>query len=129
MPIYHETVENRYVVLRGEGLVTAPEVFEANRWLYTELEDKNIARYQLWDNTALTRVEVTNEDVRRFAQESKVATQSLSRIAIAIVGTTNFTYGLARMYEAYSYDDRIQTMVFRDRVDAEKWLLAMIEKG
>ena len=124
MPIDHEIVDNRYILFRGHGRVTGSEIMGSNQWLYTELENRDIAKFQIFDSSAVTDIKIDTADIRQLAEQDRSALKSLSRIAIAIVAPADIQYGLSRMWQAFSHTDEgnLQTGVFRDMQQAENWL-------
>jgi hypothetical protein len=127
MPIYHEIVDNKYIILRGEGLVTGSEIVKANGQLYSEPEYNNVAGFQLWDLTALTNVKMSGREHMEAAKQDKDALSTHPHIAVAIAGTTDQVYGISRTYAGYA-PDGVTTMTFRSRAEAEKWILEQLEQ-
>ncbi len=128
MPIYHEIVDNKYIILRGEGLVTGSEIVKTNALLYTEPEYKNFAGFQLWDLTALTNVKMSSREHMEAAKQDKDALSSHPHIAVAIAGTADQVYGISRTYEGYA-PDGVTTMAFRSRTEAATWILKQIKQN
>ena len=93
MSIDPEIIDNTYVILRGEGLVTGAEILEANARLYSEPEYKNVAQFQLWDLTALKTFKMTGQEHLEAAQQDKEALRLYPHIAVAIAGTADQVYG------------------------------------
>jgi len=127
MPIYHEIVDNKYIIIRGEGLVTGSEILEANERLYSEPEYNNVAGFQLWDLTALTSVKMSSREHMEAAKQDRAALSSHPHIAVAIAGTADQVYGISRTYAGYA-PDGVTTMAFRSRDEAEEWILKQIER-
>ena len=127
MPIYPEIVDNKYVILRGDGLVTGAEILEANARLYSEPEYKNVAQFQLWDLTALKNFKMSGQEHQKAAKQDKDALSTYSHIAVAIAGTTDHVFGVSRMYAGY-VPDGVKNMVFRSRTEAEAWILEQIKQ-
>ena len=126
MPIYHEITGNKYVIMQGDGLVNGSEIIKANALLYSEIKDKNVAQFQLWDLTALTNLSMSSREHQEAAQQDKNALSFYSHIAVAMAGKTEQVYGVARMYAGYA-PDGVRTMVFRSRTEAKKWILEQIK--
>ena len=127
MPIYHEIVDNKYIIIRGEGLITGSDILESNALLYTKPEYENVAGFQLWDLTALTNVKMSGREHQEAAQQDKDALSSHPHIAVAIAGTADQVYGISMLYAGYAPDGVI-TMAFRSRALAETWILEQIEQ-
>jgi hypothetical protein len=72
---------------------------------------------QLVDVTRVTTVDASYEDMRRVADLNPF-TPTARR---AIVGSSDFVYGMARMYETLTAD-RSLVRVFRSMPEAEAWL-------
>jgi hypothetical protein len=72
---------------------------------------------QLVDVTGVTTVDATYEDMRRVAELNPFAPSARR----AIVGSSDFVYGMARMYETLTAD-RSLVRVFRTMPEAEEWL-------
>lgn len=126
MPIYPEIIDNKYILLRGEGLVIGSEIVQVNEQLYSDPEYKNVAGFQLWDLTALTVLKMSGSEHQQAAQQDKDALSLYSHIAVAIAGTADQVYGISRMYAGYA-PDGVATMAFRSRSEAESWILEQIE--
>jgi len=127
MPIYHEIVDNKYIIIRGEGLITGSDIVETNALLYSEPEYRNVAGFQLWDLTALTKLEMSGQDHMEAAKQDKDALSSHPHIAVAIAGTADQVYGISMLYASHAPDGVI-TMAFRSRAKAETWILEQIER-
>jgi len=128
MPIYHEVVDNKYIILRAEGQITGTEILEANALLYSEPEYINVACFQLWDLTALTNLKMSGQDHMEAAKQDKDALSSYPHIAVAIAGTADQVYGISMLYAGYAPDGVI-TMAFRNRALAETWILEQIKQS
>ena len=127
MPIYPEIIDNQYIILRGEGVVTGSDIVETNALLYSEPEYKYVAGFQLWDLTALTNVKMSSSEQMEAAKQDKDALSSHPHIAVAIAGTSDQVYGISMLYASYAPDGVI-TMAFRSRAKAETWILEQIEQ-
>lgn len=128
MPIYHEIVDNKYVILRGEGLVTGAEIVKTNALLYAQPEYKNVAGFQLWDLTALTSVKMSAHEHMEAAKQDKAALRSHPQITVAIAGTADQVYGISRTYAGYA-PEGVTTMAFRTRTEAEIWILGQLKQN
>lgn len=129
MPIEHRIAHGQYIAFRATGAITGPEILAANRWLYTEFPDSDLARFQLWDFSEATIIQVNIDRIPAMAGQDKQAVQSLSQLVIACVAPDDLIYGLSRMWQAFADDEAIDTQVFRDLRSAEAWMLAKIAPG
>ena len=46
---------------------------------------------------------------------------------LALVANTDHTYGMSRIFQAYSGDSDLITHVFQDRKVADEWIMSNIE--
>ena len=122
MPIEHSIAHRKYIVFRATGAVTGADIIEANRWLYTEFQDNDVAKFQLWDFSTATQIVVDIEMNPVMAEQDKQAVQKLSRLVIACVAPGDLIFGLTRMLQAFADNEAIQSHVFRDLVSAENWI-------
>lgn len=79
-------------------------------------------RYSLCDYTQLQDIELAARNIDMLADFCRNASVINPRAIVAIVATQDFIYGLARMWEGITDDTNWETMVFRNREDAELWL-------
>jgi hypothetical protein len=127
MPISFQKIDDKYIVLNCEGDVSVDDFVKVNEYIYSNV-DESIARYQIVDLSAVTNIVMSTEDIEKIADQDKNAEKFLGQIAIAVVAVKDFDFGLSRMWEAYTGTSGIDTMVFRDLLTAQKWILRMLEK-
>lgn len=74
---------------------------------------------RLWDiDCGLNLTEHELRQVAEFGKEKNLPVGSRA----AIVASTDLAYGLSRMYEAFSYEERVEHGVFRTEAEALEWL-------
>ena len=122
MPIEHHIVQGKYIVFQATSTVTGAEIIAANEWLYTEPQNEEAAKFQLWDFSATTQIVVDIGMIEKMASQDKQAAQTISRIVAALVAPEDLIYGLSRMWQAFADDEAIQSQIFRDFHSAEVWL-------
>jgi len=127
MPISVHNIDDKYILVNCEGDVSVDDFVKANEYIYSDL-DESLARYQIVDLTSVKNVVMSNEDIQKIAHQDMDAEKSLGQIAIAVVAIKDLHFGLSRLWEAYSGTSGIRTMVFRDMVSAQEWILRMFEK-
>ena len=127
MPISVQIIGDKYTVLNCEEEVCVDDFVKANKYIYSKV-DERIARYQIVDLTHTTSLVLSTEDIERIANQDKNAKISIGPLAIAVVAAKDLDYGLSRMWEAYADTSGIQTMVFKDLVTSEEWILRMRDK-
>jgi hypothetical protein len=125
MAIEHSIVAQKYLLFRATGTVTGSEIIAINHWLYSELADQELARFQLWDFSAAAGIEVDIEKLREVARQDKQAAKS-APLVIACVSPTDLVYGLSRMWQLLSDDTAIAANVFRDLPNAQAWMHAQL---
>jgi hypothetical protein len=119
-------IADQYIVAHCEGELTVDDLFRLNQSLYSET-DRSIAAYQIVDLTAVTRIVMSTDDIRRIADQDRSAVKSFGRITIAVVADKDLDFGMSRMWEAYAESPGIETGVFRNMSDARDWIVAMMD--
>jgi hypothetical protein len=120
MASYYEIdKERRLVTSTASGVITLPEIWAHQEKLLKDPDfDPSFA--QLLDVTQVTKLALSSEDVRRVAESNTLS----SNPRLAIVATSAFVYGLARMFQIFremTGEEGIR--VFRDRDEALAWVL------
>ncbi len=105
----------------ASGVVRGEDIIEAHKEIYNEKNLKS-QKYQIIDRSDCKEYIVSNDEVRRIAEIDKEAVKSNPNIIIAIVASTDFQFGISRMWQAYVDDSFFLTNVFRDRKRAEEWI-------
>jgi hypothetical protein len=116
---YEIDVERRLVTSTASGAITLPEIWAHQERLVKDPDfDPSFA--QLLDITQVNKVQLSSEEIQRVAGSSI----SASNNRLAIVVSSNFVYGLARMFQILremNGDKGIQ--VFLERDEALAWVL------
>jgi hypothetical protein len=120
MASYYEIdKERRLVTSTASGVITLPEIW-AHQGKLLKDPDFDPSFAQLLDVTQVTKLALSSEDVRRVAESNTLS----SNPRLAIVATSAFVYGLARMFQIFremTGEEGIR--VFRDRDEALAWVL------
>jgi len=120
MPV-HSVIykEQRLVITVGEGRLTFDDV-NANQYRLLNDPAFDPEFNQLLDGTALTAIDITIDNIRQVVR-SKLFSPASRR---AVVVSSTFIYGMARMIQTYNELSQGSTSVsiFRDRPSALKWL-------
>lgn len=127
MPISVHNIDDKYTLVNCEGDISVDDFVKANEHIYSDL-DESLARYQIVYLTAATKVVMRTEDIQKLSHQDTNAEKSLGQIAIAVVAVKDLDFGMSRMWEGYSGTSGIETMVFRDMVAAQEWILRKLEK-
>jgi hypothetical protein len=125
MPVEVTRLEDGGLLIRGRGVVTGAELIEANTEIYSSPETTASVRYQLVDLSDVERGVADPAEIQQLAEQDQSAAALNPTMVIAIVGSGDVPYGLARMWEAY-VAERFPTRVFRRREEAEAWLAAKV---
>lgn len=67
------------------------------------------------------RYDARSEDIKRLAELMAMHRDRIGSSRTAIVVSSDVAYGLSRMYQAFADDTSIQTRIFRDIDEAERW--------
>ena len=118
------TIENGVSWARALGVLQDAELLEHVQKLAGDPEYEAVDR-DLFDATEVTSFELTGRGVRSAADVMRAAPWPSTRLAI--VAATAAAFGMGRMYELLRQD--IEVMVFTDRAEATRWLLAAPSPG
>jgi hypothetical protein len=121
MPAFFKIYKERRLVMSTvSGVVTIAEAL-AHRQILGKHPDFDPTFSQLVDLSNVTKLEFSREDVEKFAQDSIFSLNS-RRAALA---TSDFAYGLARMFEMHRESKGEEGIrVFRNLDEALDWVLA-----
>lgn len=109
------------VLTTASGVVDAHHVFDHIRRLANDpLVDKPIR--ELFDGSAITRLGLGTNDVRRIARMLTRDCPCFSGARLAAVATRPLHFGLTRMLQAFVGDELIHIEVFRSREPAAVWI-------
>jgi hypothetical protein len=127
MPVTVKVQAAGYTLMYCEGLVTIDDLAKANEIIYSKL-DPQLARYQIVDTRDMTDMGLPSEGLRRLASQDVEAAQRLESVAIAVVAPRDLSFGLSRVWQAYSDAPGVTSAVFRDFQSAEDWILSLRRK-
>lgn len=112
-----------YIVLRCEGEVCADDFKGMEEDIYSKIDD-DAYRYQIVDLAGVTKVDMSVDELRKFAEGDKAAVERSGPVVAAFVAPSDLTYGLSRMFETLLGGSGAVTSVFRDFEAAREWVLA-----
>ena len=122
MPLKHKIISDlKMVYVRGTGKVTADEIMTTGARIFTDSEWVNGFNIIL-DYREITELHVKTEDVKKIVAQDKRNEHLFNQSKCAIVAGSDLVFGLSRMWEAFSEDTKIETMVFRNIEDSLRWL-------
>ena len=110
------------IELIGKGIVTGDEMCKANTTIYSD-DSLFRQKYKLVDFFNVEGFDATHEDSVKFAEQDIKAAKTNPNIRIAVVANDDLAFGIARLWEGYVSESGLETMVFRDREEALKWLI------
>ncbi|MBN2425823.1 MAG: hypothetical protein JXR46_01040 [Calditrichaceae bacterium] len=116
-----------YVLCRYSGKITDEEIF--NSWKSFYESDNWIPGMNfLSDISDVDGSAISSDGLRRLAQYSRTVHEknNVSAVKVAIYASRPLPFGLARMYEGYSYRSPEMVRVFKSKVAAEAWLKGLI---
>lgn len=133
MPYSIEYIEkDRGIIVYWEGAVTGPELIRSYRERFSDIERVKTLRYVITDNTKITEYIVSENDIFTICKMTNdVAAGYNPNVYAAAIMPTDISYGMARMAEAYTNEDKTgwHTFVSRNREDVEKWLLTNLDNS
>ncbi len=128
MPIEIQyTDDNIGVNFFAVGEVTGKDIIESEKKIFQSKGFVNL-RYWIVDRSQCTKYEVSSDDVKKIAALDNDAAKRNPNLIMALISETNHQFGMSRMYEAYINEAGFQTMTFRDRDTAEKWIKNELHK-
>ena len=121
-------IEDGGIIIRVEGLISGNEIKKANDIIYESPDKIKKIKYQICDLTIASDFSASESDIRAISNQDKKASEINPNMLIAVVGEKDVIFGLARMWEAFSYDSPFETMVFRTMEDAQQWIREKLHK-
>ncbi len=129
MPIVHKIFnDGRNIVTIASGHVTRDEVFDHMHWLIdnhgTHIKD---GYHQLIDALSVTKLGLTEDDVRRASQFNSIYGQNRGNIQTAIVAVNSSARKLAQLHRNISRVTNKEVQIFNTVEKATSWLTIPIE--
>ena len=78
--------------------------------------------YRVLDDYSDATLELSNEDIYEMAKQRTEFPYTNEKISIAVFCQDDYVFGLGRMYEVLIDKDKYNTMIFRSKEEAMKWL-------
>jgi hypothetical protein len=115
------------VVVVCTGSISGAEIRETNASLYASPERIAALRYQIWDLTGVTHLDVTNDDLREFAMQDMAAARTNPNMVNAIVGDPQLFRGYDKVFSVYTQTwSRLQTGIFSTVDEARSWIASLL---
>ena len=80
--------------------------------------------YQLWIFDPVEDFVLSTNDLQKMAEQDKKASERNANIKVAIFSSSQFVFGLGRMYEAFYGKGPWKIMIFYKLDEAEKWIIS-----
>jgi len=99
----------------------------ASKALYTP-ENLQKMHYQIADLRAVSRIELTTEQIRQLAEADRAAARQGNGFLIASVVDHDLQAGISRFYRTYAKDDAIEAAIFKTMPNARQWLTEKLQE-
>ena len=117
------------VIITGWGILTEEEWIDSLAKHLTQDKDKfKKYRYSLSDYTAVTETKISNNAINVIATYCEDASEVNPKPVVVIVADQDILFGLSRMWELLVDSTDWETMVFRNRDDAEAWISEKVKE-
>ena len=117
------------IVVKAEGVLSPREVFELNEKIYASPEDVRKISYQLCDFSGVTDFEGSTQELAFIAKQDKSAAELNPNMLLVLVSGSDLSYGMLRMWQAFTEDSRVESKVCRSMEEAEEWLARRLQQG
>lgn len=122
MPIeYGIITDQKLAYIRAWGKVSAEDIMMKGAAMFSEKSWKN-GYHIICDYRDIEDLHADMEDVQRIVNQDKDNEAIFDRSRLALVATEDLVYGVSRMWELLSQDNRQEKMIFRNMEDAIEWL-------
>ena len=123
MPIsYQINKQESLIISRHDGEISDKELIDTYDGLFQNDDAKKCLKI-LVDLRATMSTERSADALRTIADRVRIFHgNSPERTKTAIIAPRDLSFGLSRMYEAYSDEDHEEVMVFRDAQKALHWI-------
>ena len=116
-------------LITGYGVLRGQEYLDAiKNHLSQDPEKFKKYIYSMCDLTKVTQLEVDSNDIDHAAKLCRESAEINLNAVVAIVSDKDITFGMSRMWEILFDEKNWEVMVFRDRADAEKWLMSRVKE-
>ena len=126
MPVTYEYIENGGVLLVGTGTVVAADIIDVNKSIYASPEMIKKIRYQIGDYTAVESMQISSREIEAIADQDKRAADVNPTMLISIAAKKDLSFGLSRVWEAYTNGAPFRTGIFRTVEDCREWIRSQL---
>lgn len=122
MPVEINIIDNGMgIEFISSGVVTGKEIIEANRKIYNQ-EHLERLKYKIVDRSDCTDYQVTSHDIEVIADQDMMASEINKDITVLLVAPTELQFGMTRMWQTLSDESGFESIIFKDRPSANKYL-------
>lgn len=118
---YRIDSEHEVVLFKATRLFSADELAGCLKEVVSDPKFKRTFNH-LVDLREVTEFPVSGDQVRQRAEADKKMNTDITRCRIAIVSSTDFVFGMTRIYEIMMEEAPPEIHTFRNIRDATKWL-------
>ena len=126
MPVTYAYIENGGVLLVGTGTVVAADIIEVNKSIYASPEMIKNIRYQICDYTAVENMQISTDEIWAIADQDNRAAEVNPTMLISVAAKKDLSFGLSRVWEAYTDAGPFRTEVFRTVEDCREWIRSQL---
>lgn len=130
MPIQIEVRHDAMgVIYHCSGDLTIDDFIAANATFLLTPNEILKWRYTLIDLTAAESMDISYSDVSGVVSQNKtIAAKAVPGVLLAVASPRDYSYGLARMWEALVEHVGWETMTFRSVAEAESWIHTRVQQ-
>lgn len=122
MPVEYKIIPDQKIAyIRAWGKVTADEIMIEGARMFAESDWVNGYNI-LCDYREITELNIKIEDIERIVIQDKEHEPLFDQSKCAVVSTGDLIFGLSRMWETLSEDNKLERIIFRNFDDALGWL-------
>ena len=108
------------------GTVVAADIIEVNKSIYASPEMIKKIRYQICDYTAVENMQISPNEIWAIAEQDNRAAEVNPTMLISIAAKKDLSFGLSRVWEAYTGAGPFRTEVFRTVEDCREWIRSQL---
>jgi len=117
------TVKDGIIFTEFSGEINYDVAIQQTEFIMS-LKDRIVNQYELHDHTHTERINFSSNDIRKIAAYSIKTKDIFQHSFLAIYAPNDFTFGIARMFEAFFKLEGhpIDAGIFRDKEEAIQFL-------
>ena len=109
------------IVVVHEGVVAWQDLHASISKVFADERYEKL-KYWVGDRTAITKFLIDTDGARQLASLSIRESMRNPGMLLALVSPKDFEFGMSRMFQVLSEENKFKTAVFRDRASAETWI-------